>query len=206
MPWQANSQFSPPLPNEPPSSPEYRLYSPYSKRTITYSTIQSQYLLLHFIYGVPKEPHVPFERWDPKGPPSTPALAICGDGTKLQSFAGSHIFFPRRGSFPRTPGGLGRPFLPGLLGGNIQNRCTGSARAMTGHSIAPLVCQSWRMRITLSIVLLLTLAGSAQAQRLRVLPPEEYDRPYTEGPIITIPARDQVHVRELCPNRSLTSA
>jgi hypothetical protein len=113
---------------------------------------------------------------------------------------------PAGGSFPRTPGGLGRPFLPGLLGGNIQNRCTGSARAMTGHSIAPLVCQSWRMRITLSIVLLLTLASSAQAQRLRVLPPEEYDRPYTEGPIITIPARDQVHVRELCPNRSLTSA
>jgi hypothetical protein len=32
------------------------------------------------------------------------------------------------------------------------------------------------------------------------LPPEEYDRPYTDGPIIHMPARDQARVRELCPN------
>ena len=51
-------------------------------------------------------------------------------------------------------------------------------------------------RITLSAVALLTFASAAEAQP-KVLPPEEYS--HYAGLVVTTRARDQEHVRELCP-------
>jgi hypothetical protein len=49
------------------------------------------------------------------------------------------------------------------------------------------------------LALLATLAAtSAAAEGLRVVPPKEYDYPYN-GVVLVVQARDQNHVRELCP-------
>jgi hypothetical protein len=59
------------------------------------------------------------------------------------------------------------------------------------------------MRITSAIALLLTLADSAQAQGLRLLPPEEFDHPF-DGRVVIHEARDGDEVRRLSPNMTFT--
>jgi hypothetical protein len=54
------------------------------------------------------------------------------------------------------------------------------------------------MRIAIACISFLIAGSPAQAQKLRVLPPEEFDHPYT-GPSVVVRARDQDHVREMCP-------
>jgi hypothetical protein len=60
------------------------------------------------------------------------------------------------------------------------------------------------MRVTLAIVLLLTLAGSAQAQKTgRFLPPEAFDHPF-DGRVVIQEAKDYDEVRKLCPGMVFT--
>ena len=49
-----------------------------------------------------------------------------------------------------------------------------------------------------SAVVFLALATQAQAQGLRLLPPEEFDHPY-KGPVVIQAVRSQAEVREFCP-------
>jgi hypothetical protein len=58
--------------------------------------------------------------------------------------------------------------------------------------------------LTLALALIVTPAAaqstSAAAEGLRVVPPKAFDRPYpAPGKVIVVTARDQNHVRELCP-------
>jgi hypothetical protein len=50
--------------------------------------------------------------------------------------------------------------------------------------------------LTLALALIVTPAAT---EGLRVVPPPEFDRPFAGGKVIIVPARDQKHVRELCP-------
>jgi hypothetical protein len=52
--------------------------------------------------------------------------------------------------------------------------------------------------LTLALTLIVTPAATAAAEGPRLIPPPEYDHPY-DGELITFPARDQNHVREICP-------
>jgi hypothetical protein len=44
------------------------------------------------------------------------------------------------------------------------------------------------------------VGGRGGPQKLKFIPPEEFDRPYTAGPIVMIEAKDQAHVKQLCPD------
>jgi hypothetical protein len=53
--------------------------------------------------------------------------------------------------------------------------------------------------LTLALALVAS-AASAAAEGPRVVPPKDFDHPYrAPGKVIVVPARDQDHVRELCP-------
>jgi hypothetical protein len=53
--------------------------------------------------------------------------------------------------------------------------------------------------LTLALALIVTPAATgARAEGPRLVPPKEYDRPFS-GTVIVVPARDQKHVREMCP-------
>jgi hypothetical protein len=51
--------------------------------------------------------------------------------------------------------------------------------------------------LTLALALVAASAATA-AEGPRLIPPKEYDRPFS-GTVIIVPARDQDHVRKLCP-------
>jgi hypothetical protein len=58
--------------------------------------------------------------------------------------------------------------------------------------------------LTLALTLIVTSAAtqstSTAAEGPRLVPPKEFDHPYpAPGKVIVVPARDQNHVRELCP-------
>jgi hypothetical protein len=63
--------------------------------------------------------------------------------------------------------------------------------------VAPVWVCAIMARLFTAVVFLLALATQAHAQGLRLLPPEEFDRPY-DGDVIYEAARDQDHVRALC--------
>jgi hypothetical protein len=56
-----------------------------------------------------------------------------------------------------------------------------------------------------TLALTLIAATSAAAEGPRLVPPPEYDRPFA-AKVIVVPARDQDHVRELCPKAKFTGA
>jgi hypothetical protein len=52
--------------------------------------------------------------------------------------------------------------------------------------------------LTLALALLVTPAAATAAEGPRLVPPKEFDRPFA-AKVIVVTARDQNHVRELCP-------
>jgi hypothetical protein len=74
-------------------------------------------------------------------------------------------------------------------GGKVMNTAIGSLTLALTLIVAPAATQS----------------TSAAAEGPRLVPPPEYDRPFAAN-VIVITARDQKHVRELCPKAVFTGA
>ena len=64
---------------------------------------------------------------------------------------------------------------------------------------------SLTLALTLIVAPAATQSTSAAAEGPRLVPPPEYDRPFAAN-VIVITARDQKHVRELCPKAVFTGA
>ena len=64
---------------------------------------------------------------------------------------------------------------------------------------------SLTLALTLIVAPAATQSTSAAAEGPRLVPPPEYDRPFAAN-VIVITARDQKHVRELCPQAVFTGA
>jgi hypothetical protein len=61
--------------------------------------------------------------------------------------------------------------------------------------------------VLLALALVAASATAAAAEGPRVVPPKEFDHPFTmAGKVIVVTARDQNHVRELCPGTKFTGA
>ena len=55
------------------------------------------------------------------------------------------------------------------------------------------------MRTAIALTALALAATAADGKPLQLMPPPEYDRPYTGQKLDMVEARDQDHVRQLCP-------